>query len=247
MRTRWVWAVVAAGVVVGCGPSGTGEEAVPFTLAIEADAAGQSFGTTTGWEVELEEAYLALGPVTLFSNAPPTASWLERVWGWMVPAAHAHSGFDEFEGGTVRGELLETVVIDLLDGAGYQAELEGIAGPVRSVSLGLQHVAAAPLAGAHARVRGVATRGDEVVPFEGALVLPADTKSRRVTGIPAELELGAGTEVVVVVHPQRWFDQADFASLPEAEEGEARPIPADGQVHAAWFLGARGWGAFTVR
>jgi len=248
MRTVWWWVAVAAlWGCIACGTSGTGEEVVPFTLAIETDPVGRRFTTATGWEVELEEAHIALGAVTLYSNAPPTASWMERLRGWFVPVAHAHAGFDEYEGGTVRGELLEPVVLDLLgEGRPFEAALEGIAGPVRSVSLELRTVAAAPLSGAHARVRGTASRDGEVIRFEGGLALPADAKSRRVTGIPAELTLADGAEVRLVVHPQRWFADADFSSLPEAGEGGVRPIPTDSQVHAAWYLGARGWGAFTV-
>ncbi|WP_373048821.1 hypothetical protein [Vulgatibacter sp.] len=235
-------------LVAACGvESGTGEEAVPFTLVIAADPAGQSFTTRAGWQVELEEAHLAVGPLALFTNAAPTASFWQRVRGLVMPVAHAHAGFDEYDGGAVRGELLEPVAIDLLDTGGRRFELTGIAGPVRSASLELQPVEDAALRGAQAWVRGTATRGAEVVRFEGGLVLPADRKSRRVSGIPAQLVLGEGSEVLLEVHPQRWFDDADFGSLPEAEEDGVRGIDPAGQVHAAWRLGARAYGAFTVQ
>lgn len=241
-------ALTLASIVLfcACGTGGTGEEAVPFTLSFEADPAGRSFTNYAGWEVELEEALLAVGPVTLFENTAPTASLWERLGALVVTAAHAHSGFDEYDGGRVRGELIAPVVIDVLGGR-QQVELEGIAGRVRSVTLELRPAADERLHGMQAWVRGTARREGEVVPFEGGLRLPGDAKSRRVTGVPAELELAAGSEVTIKVHPQRWFADADFGSLPdEAAEG-VRPIPADSQVHAAWFIGARGFGAFTVR
>ncbi len=246
---RWLVLALLAGLLAACGESGTGEENVQFVLAFEADPAGRRFETATGWTVELEQAHLAVGPLALFTNSAPSASLLQRVRGWIVPVAHAHSGFDEYDGGTVRGELLETVVIDLLrDGPQASAELTGVAGPVRSATLELApKPGAAELRGAQAWVRGSATRGAEIVRFEGGLQLPDDAKSRRVTGIPAEVELGEGSRVVIAVHPQRWFAEAEFDALPEAGTDGVREIVPSGQVHAAWFLGARGFGAFTVR
>lgn len=231
----------------GCGASGTGEESVHFTLAFEADPAGRSFETVSGWRVALDEAYVSVGPLALFANAAPSASLWDRVRGLVVPVAYAHSGFDEYDGGTVRGELLEPVVLDLLrDGPQAEVELVGVAGPVRSATLELRPAAEAALHGAQAWVRGTATRGDETVVFAGGLELPGDVKSRRVAGIPAELELGEGSAVVVSVHPQRWFAEAEFDQLPEAGTDGVRVIGPGDQVHGAWFLGARGFGAFTV-
>jgi hypothetical protein len=232
---------------VACGESGTGEESVRFTLAFEVNAEGRSFETRSGWQVELEEAHLAVGPLALFSNAAPSASLLDRLRELVIPVAYAHAGFDEYDGGTVRGELLATVVLDLSrEGPQGRVELDGVAGPVRSATLELAPAGDAVLHGAQAWVRGTATRGGESIPFAGGLHLPNDAKSRRVAGIPAELELAEGETVVVTVHPERWFAEADFASLPEAADGGAREITPGGQVHAAWFLGARGFGAFTI-
>jgi len=240
------WCLVL--VLAACGASGTGEESVPFTLAFEADAAGREFETVSGWHVRLDEIYVAVGPLALFSNAAPSASLWDRVRGWVVPVAWAHSGFDEYDGGAVRGELLETVVLDLgRDGLQAETHLIGVAGPVRSATLELVATPSPLLHGAHAWVRGTATRAGETVAFAGGLQLPADAKSRRVTGIPAEVELAEGSTVVVAVHPQRWFAEADFSSLPEGGTDGVRPIAPGSQVHAAWFLGARGYGAFTIR
>src|SRR5262245_53817825 len=95
-------------LAAACGGSGTGGEAVQYTLGFESMAADGAtpghFTTASGWDVELDEARIALGPVYLFNNEPPSAALLPRIMRWVVPVAHAHSGFDEFDGGTVRGE-----------------------------------------------------------------------------------------------------------------------------------------------
>lgn len=224
-------AVVLA--LAACGESGTGGQVVRYRLAAE-PVGGSSFATRTGWQVELEEARIAVGPLYLYANPPPSAF---RPLDLILPAAHAHSGFDEYDGGEVRGELLEPVIVDAIGGLQELAELEGVAGPIRSAGLDLLP----EVDGHQAFVRGHATRGDEAISFEGWLTLPSDPRDRRVVGIPVEVELAEGTQVVLQIHVDRWFSDADFSALP----GGA--ITSDTQVHTAWRLGARGWGAFTIR
>ena len=243
---RHAIAALLALVVLGCGTSGTGEEEVQVTLAFASEPDLERFTNDLGWDIELEEAAVAVGPLAFFAEAPPTASLPERLLQLVVQRAHAHAGFDEWSG-SIRAEFLETVVLDLLARVPHPpVELVGFAGPVRSAAVQLHEAPAGALGGAQARVRGVATRGAEVVPFEGALVLP-DEKSQRIAGIPADLELGEGTEIVLEVRARRWLREVDFATLEPVEEGAPRPIVPGTQAHAAWYLGARSYGTFVIR
>lgn len=240
------YAIAALLIVVGCGTGGTGEEEVQVALSFATEPGLQRFTNDLGWEIELEEAAISVGPLAFFAESPPTASLPGRLWRLVVPEAHAHAGFDEWSG-SVRAELLETVVLDLLAEVPHPpVELVGFAGPVRSAALELHAAPAGALGGAQARVRGVATRDGETIAFEGDLVLP-DEKSQRIAGIPAELELGQGAEIVLEVRARRWLREADFGSLEPVEEGSPRRIVPGTQAHAAWYLGARSHGAFVIR
>jgi len=239
---------LAAAMCLACGTSGTGEEEVPFTLAFAGDPDACRFTNERGWTIELEEARVAVGQLTLVDGEPPTARLLDRALRLLVPVAHAHAGFDEWDGGRVRGELLEAVAIDALaDEAHPPIDLVGVAGEVRSAVLELAPTSAASLQGYVARVRGTATRDGETVAFEGGLDLGDDPKGRRIAGVPAALTLREGARVILRVHPRRWLRGADFSTLEApAAPGELRRIQPGTQVHGAFFVGVRSHGAFTL-
>ncbi|AKU92046.1 hypothetical protein [Vulgatibacter incomptus] len=249
MKRIWVALALAA---CACGGSGTGGREVGFALGAESvprgDAAPGRFTNRLGWDVSLEEARIAVGPIYLLTNPPPSARNF-RLLDWIAPRAYAHSGFDDFDGGEVKGELLTQFVFDALH-AGVQpiADLRGIAGPVRAVNLGLEPPKPGTdgLHGHHAWVVGTATRGEETVRFRGGLDLPEGT-FRKVVGIPADVELDDGSLVVLELHLERWFDEADFSTLGPADAEGVRTIAPDGQVRGAWFIGARGYGTFSIR
>lgn len=116
-------------------------------------------------------------------------------------------------------------------------------------------VVGAMLGGHSMVVRGTATRGAVSIPFEGSLDFNtqggedgAPTRPYTVYGVafdrPEGLHLEATQEatdrVVVRVELARFFDQADFGSLPEpSEPGRPRAITAASQVATAWRLGVR--------
>ena len=245
---------VAVALTACGGAADTAGREVGFKLAAESVPSGErppgSFVTRTGWTVTLEEAAVSIGPVYLLGESPPSARF-DRVWNWVLPRAWAHSGFDDFDGGEVRGEYLGRFVIDAVR-AGPQAisMSRGIAGRVRSVTLELQPPMSAPpsLHGHQAWVRGVAVRGDETIPFEGGLDLPEAGTVRKLVGIAADVELDDGVTVVIELHPERWLSEADFSALPAPSDGaERRTIAPGTQPWDAWYLGARGFGTFTFR
>lgn len=246
MRFRFVSMCFLALLISSCGESGTGGESITFRLGFEAMAPEgetlDTFTTAHGWEIELQRAEIAVGPLYLYTKQAPTASLIDQVKQLVIAKAHAHSGFDNYDGGEVRGELLEPVIVDLLDtDIQWQEGLRGLAGPVRSVSLELASIASAPFLGGQAFMEGVARKDGEEVPFAGVLRLENDPKVRRVNGLPASLELQSGSEVVVEIHPVHWFGRIDFSSLPE------KGISENSDAHRAWARGVGTFGAFSIR
>lgn len=252
-----------AASLAGCEP-GTGGRPITFELTLggpsilaEAARDPRRFTTTTGWQVTLEEACLAIGPMYLFAGpshlqesarlAP--SRWLPR----LVRQAHAHPGHEHFAGGEVRGEWLGQIALDVLDpGPRPLGMHNGLHGAVRAYSLRLDPprgpLAEDPcLRGHHAWVRGTATRDGDTVDFEGGLIIPNIGTNRRVDGLPLRAAIDQGSRVVLAVDPAAWLDLAEFETLLERAPGGRLRITPDSQVHRAWFIGARSASAFMAR
>jgi hypothetical protein len=79
------------------------------------------------------------------------------------------------------------------------------------------------------------------------LDIPDEGRLRKEEGLPLEAPLDDGGRFTLVVHPDAWFDAADFAKLP-ASEGEApRTFTRETQPGAVWFNATRGGDAFAGR
>jgi hypothetical protein len=254
----------------GCADgSGTGGRSVFFDVAVQPPeymSDGGSFTNERGWEVELDEAVIALGPVYVWEqpgyaglardheldlSVDPVA-WLGEL---VVPTAHAHPGDTHFDGGTLRGEYLDQVAFDLLGGeAAVLGTARGIAGDIGSLTIVLDPPNAATrgqvddLRGFHAWVSGRARRGREIVEFEGGLAIPPEGIQRQVDGVPIDGELDDDGTLVLGVSPHAWFGDADFATLDTPNEtGDRMVIEPTSQVANAWFIGARTTDAFSCR
>ncbi|WP_433927195.1 hypothetical protein AB3662_29395 [Sorangium cellulosum] len=244
-------------------PSGTGGREVRFTLELATAAAPSrpagSFTTSTGWDVTLESAVIALGPVYLYENPPhlvargPARGPAGGLWDVLVPPAHAHAGSEHFFGGEVKGEWLGQLAFDALAPGARLVDTPGTAGGVRSLSIGLHPPRASiagdagGLGGHHAYVVGVATRGDLEIPFEGGLDIEAEGNKREVAGIPLEAELDDGVSVTIELHLEAWFDEAHFDRLTEESPRGRFLLDRSTQAGAAWFIGARSAAAFSAR
>jgi hypothetical protein len=243
--------------------SGTGGRPIiaDFELRADWEVEPGRLETSTGWTVELEEAVLALGPITFFELPPPLSHEAEeapdlsdRLYGWLVGTAHAHPGDEHFHGGRVMGELYQQVAFDLLGGPHrVSAGLRGLAGEVRSFSVALDppdtRTLGEPegLLGHHAYVVGTAHQGELSIPFEGGLTIEDAGTLRRVDGLATDMHFDRGGVVVVSVHVDAWFDEARFERLEEADDDGRFTIAPGDQVHAAWRLGARSGAAYSAR
>ena len=228
-------------VAVACGGVTAGVP-VAITLAFESLSDGRT-QTVSGWDVELTEAAVLLGPVYGYAPRDETASRML----FAPPIARAHGGFDPLDGRIVRAEYLEQVAFDALGPPLEVGSVFGLEGELGEVSLVLDEPRADASAtrGHHLFVAGTATRGEDRVQFEGGLDLEDEGLTRHVDGILArDAHLADGVQLVVGVDAARWLSEANFEGL--TTEGIAALTP-DTQAHRAWRLGARSAAAFDVR
>jgi hypothetical protein len=244
-----------AALATACEAAAGREVTVSMSLAARTRAGGapDRFVTATGWDVTLDEASVVLGPVYLFENPPPSASVTPR-WrpdDWFVRTAWAHAGDQHFAGGAVLAEYVGQVVLDVRRGEPLElGQVTATAGRARSFSVLLDPPRSARVEAAHghhAWVRGRATKDASTVAFEGGLDIPDEGRLRRVDGLPLEAPLEEGGRFTLVVHPDAWFDSADFGKLPAAEGEAPRTITRETQPGAVWFNAARGAASFSGR
>lgn len=226
--------------------SGTGGALIEIEAQASLVAPPAGWVNAHGWQVELFEAQLLVEGIYLYENAPPLASRAptvtERALALLIAPAYAHPGDDHFSGGRVMTELLEPTLLSVDNAPVMLGRADAIEGQSRSVSLALREDAQM---GGVARLRGVATRADEVIPFEGALRLGGDALRTRIDGIPAEVVLRDGARLSLQIHVAQWLDQMAFDDLLEADG--PRQIAPDTQPYLAWGLSARRAQAFTLK
>jgi hypothetical protein len=226
--------MMTAALAQGCDQgSGTGGALVPLEVRAALVAGEPGAPNAAGWAVQIEEATLRVHGVYLFEEPPPLVArglW-ERGAGLWIREAHAHPGHGHFNGGQVLAEVLEPMELELGEPA-WAARIIGIEGEARSMTLQLSPDAA----GAVARVRGVARRGEEEVRFEGGLTLREAQRS--VEGISAVAPVRRGEVLMLQIDASRWLEDADFEGMERLDE-ESQPM-------AAWQLGVRRGAAFKL-
>lgn len=241
----WIGLGVAAWIAVAC----TSTAGVPITLTLELESLSDGAATTpTGWRVELDEAWVLIGPVYAYAPLDEDAmAMARRLLG--PPVAHAHGGFDPLTDRLVRAEYLDQVAFDALSNDPLNlGEIDGLLGAVDEASAVLDaplEDADGPTRGHHLWVAGTATRDDETVRFEGGLDLPEEGLSRRVDAIAVDgPPLAEGSVLRLGVDASAWLAEADFSSLVGAGS-DVRTITPDLQPYRAWRLGARSPDSFT--
>jgi hypothetical protein len=237
IRDRWVsWCLATTAAVLtlggggalslGCGDT-TGQDRVSFAAragGFEHAAGPVAFRTTTGWNVTLTYARIAVGPVYLNTIEALSSRLLEGLRGAIAPRAWAH-GESHLGAGQVVAQITRQIEVDVLSPTlvDFPGGGDGLDVPARTAELWLYNRDGA-MRGAALRVRGEATRdGDPPlrVHFEGALVADASIVTpqapldvaRRVRGVPISFTPSEGGTLTVRIDPRRWFDGADFSEL----------------------------------
>ncbi len=235
--------------LVACGE--TEGEVVTVDVALETSGSPTSFTTNTGWEVRLDEARIALGP--LFGFAPRfEGGATAALRAFVFPVARAHGGTDPLNGRRVRAEWLGQVAFDATPGAGpvVLGTIEAESGEVDAVTVTLNPPDAANAAAMHDHhlwARGQASKDGRTIRFEGGLDIPDEGLSRRVEDIPIDAFLEQGGRWTITARPEQWFQDADFDRLTEQSADGVYLITPESQVRGAWFLGARSSRAYAAR
>ena len=236
-------------LAMACGQ--TEGQVVTVDVALETSDAPTSFTTNTGWEVRLDEARIALGP--LFAFAPRfEGRTMATLHAFLFPVARAHGGTDPLNGRRVRAEWLSQVAFDATPGTNplVLGTIEAESGQVDAVTITLDPPGSANAAAMHDHhlwARGEASKGDRTIRFEGGLDIPDEGLSRRVEDIPIDAFLEEGGRWTITVRPEEWFQDADFDRLTEQSADGVYLITPESQVRSAWFLGARSSRAYAAR
>lgn len=239
----------AALLAMACGE--TEGQVVTIDVALETSDSGTSFITNTGWEVHLDEARIALGP--LFAFAPRfEGGTMATLRTFLFPVAYAHGGTDPLNGRRVRAEWLTQVAFDATPGAdpSVLGSIEAESGQVDAVTVTLDppNVSnASDMHDHHLWARGEASKDGRSIRFEGGIDIPDEGLSRRVEDIPIDGILEQGGRWTITVRPEEWFQDADFDRLTEQNADGVHLITATSQVRNAWFLGARSSRAYAAR
>ncbi|MCA9544701.1 MAG: hypothetical protein KC613_09940 [Myxococcales bacterium] len=240
----------------GCGETAGRPIAVPAAARGAAEGGGPvvAFTNAQGWRVALTEAHALLGPIYFDEVAADAFGWLRRLL--PVGTAHAHV---LATGGTTLGEVLHQVPVDLLAADGVPlGDTAGQLGTCRRMEVQLLPLGAvalapgadvAPLRGHALWAAGTAEKDGVTVRFAAGLDLPEDPALRRITDIKVadvrfDDRLPGGPRVVVRV--EDWFWQADFGTLPPADEDGLTPIPADSPVARGWLRAATHAGTYDL-
>lgn len=226
----------------GCGDDSTGRARVSFPVT--ARGVDTRYTTSRGWDVQVTQALVALGPVRWYEGPPIFAlRWWERAIGLSV--AHAHPG--HYVPGAALADALTRRVVDLTsDQPAALSPADGVTGAAQSAHLELRPPtadlgpAATALDGATLTVRGVATMGARTVRFRGSLQLSINLEGVTASG-PVD---ATGWEVQVSVG--RWIDRVDFAELTPATPDEEVRFGADSQAANALYRGATSVGSYRV-
>lgn len=189
----------------GCATS-TGGALVELPARVS--GTGQGRFAVGAWEVRLERADIAVGPIYLWSDLPRSA--------------------DEEAAGLIIGEVPHRVILDATTDDVLEPEPgHARADEVRSAEIWLEPVSG----GDTVEVVGEAERDGETYPFAAAITWESpwvDEENgrnallrRRVRGLPVEGQPGEDSVLSVVVDASAWFSEAGLDALPELTPDEA--------------------------
>ncbi len=217
---------VSSLVFAGCDDSSTtGQALVAYTMY------GTGTGTTDfvsgdGWDIHLDEARLAFGPVEFCAHVP-TFEIKDSMTGC----------------GVVMGQLSVAGVIDALDVQEQElGTVQGIEGQIHSVSYDMgvswPSTQASPktvtdaLDGFSVRVSGTATKDGSEVPFVFEVtVTPPNQGLFAVRGIPADGSVTQETSSVVVsTDPVQWLRYVDWQKVKDMYDGTTPVTCSEGST-----------------
>lgn len=240
--------LLSLGLLSGCSETAGESIKVPvYVQGVNSEGGSPArFTNATGWAIELDAAWIALGPVYFEETTEPGTETSMVWWRHLSPIGVAHAHVLATAGKAV-GEVLHQTVIDLLaDEPQVLGMARGETGDCRVFEVQLrppgrvrvENPDALPrLAGANVRLTGRATKDGQTIAFTGTVVLdPDDLELQRVTDIRLDTPVPfvAAGGPLLRIQVANWLHNADFATLPE--NGDApREITPDTSIHTAWL------------
>jgi len=204
--------------LLACGDTAGRRVTLEHVAVSEASAFTNSFG----WEITLDEATLASGPMYYFEGATEHAT--RR---WLMRRALAHPG--HYGAGEARGELTTAATIDLL----RRNELprgRGVTGTIRSARFGFGNGPTIARVVAHARKNGATVSFFATAGLEDVLDPDGHPQVSPCAFRPADVQ-GDGT-ITLTIRPSVWLDQLDLAGV----TGDLASAPS---VYAAYARGLK--------
>jgi hypothetical protein len=230
--------VASLGLAAACNATSGNLFSAPFAVGGVARDAGGPFDFTTplGWQVELDQAKIALGPF-YFNVQPPQTATLRS--------------------GVVIYEVVSQVVVDPLDPTLFAVDGggSGLTGEAISVEIDLFPPDLTQtledqtlLEQSTAFLSGTASQavdgGVLAIPFEGFVTINQSLATasnplpalQRVNGADCDLSFTTAPSAVQLrVDPTHWFDGADFSSLLQQPDGGTSTSTADGGAYS-WTI-----------
>jgi hypothetical protein len=252
------WAVVALVLaLVGCSgkDTTTGRRVTLQTRAVaDAETEGE-FLTSFGWNVKLDRAAVAVGPLYYFDGEPafvqhraPRRGPIERFASFFGEGvAHAHPG--HYQAGDALGQMLEGGSVDLFRTPAKLGTGDGVSGTYRSARFTLAKKdvgsAAKELAGHVAFAEGTATKdGDAGAPtihFRVSADFADVAKSVTDGAVDGcefkEVDLEEDGTVTLTFKPSVWLDLVDFSKVDPGTAEAPTEIPHGDIAQIGFALG----------
>lgn len=210
--------------LVACEPA---QERTTYILLLDSTLpAGEN---EKGFTIELDEAQAVVGPVRFFEGQVLLSRRFSPL-DLLVRPAYAHPG--HYVPGESMGEWMGTAKVDLLlASATPLGTVEAVTGDYGSMQLVLTDVV----------LKGTATKGALVVPFEATLERPMHLE-----GIRAEGTVTAATDSArLSIDVRKWLHRVDFETAESGDDGVFQLAPST-QSYNALFRAVADTGAYTV-
>jgi len=221
-------------LLLACGE--TAGRRVTFETVAVSEA--NTFKNAFGWEITLDEALLATGPLYYFEGTPGVtlrSFFLKRAW--------AHPG--HYVAGDARGEMTTSWTIDLL-ARNVLPRGRGVTGALRSARFGFGWPPSGPhanaLAGHIVRVAAHATRDGKLVTFHATAdldqVVDPDSHPQVESCVFRAADVQRDGLVTLTIKPSVWFDQVELADA-------SGDLANASSVYNAFARGLKKSGAYT--
>lgn len=223
--THLIAAVSLIVAVAACSDT-TGGKNVTHQVVLSSPLAAESYAAQNGWSVKVDRGWIGIDSIRIYDGDAAFASGSPAKGFFSIKRAYAHPG--HYVPGTLRGEYVTPISVDLLQQSSPLGTANGISGTVRSAVFRFSSVAApftSELSGNAMVIEGTATRDPERKTFRVEIAPDELTSSDATPTIAGStldaVDVQADGVITMVLVPGVWFSQMDFTMLESAAAGGA--------------------------